>query len=133
MPNCLLTNLMCFADHLNSLLLVFCSFSFILAGPIVSFCYYLILMFKRMHLIQKVDSNSKHFSFFVFYFNVSNKISSTPPQALNFQEFSYPWFIPTLPPRLVSFEEFFNSHLFETFPYHLSIGEHWLVLSLFSI
>ena len=28
--------------------------------------------------------NSKHFSFFVFYFNVSNKISSTPSRLLNF-------------------------------------------------
>ena len=28
---------------------------------------------------------SKHFSFFVFYFNVSNKISSTPTRLLNFQ------------------------------------------------
>ena len=37
------------------------------------------------------DSNSKHISFFVFYFNMSNKISkisSTPPGLLNFQEFS---------------------------------------------
>ena len=29
--------------------------------------------------------NSKHFSFFVFSFNVSNKISSTPPWLLKFQ------------------------------------------------
>ena len=29
--------------------------------------------------------NSKHFSFFVFYFNVSNKISSTRSKLLNFQ------------------------------------------------
>ena len=28
----------------------------------------------------------KQFSFFVFYFNVSNKISSIPPRILNFQE-----------------------------------------------
>ena len=37
------------------------------------------------------DSNSKHISFSVFYFNMSNKISkisSTPPCLLNFQEFS---------------------------------------------
>ena len=39
-------------------------------------------------LFLKGDSNSKHFSFFEFYFNVSNKISSNPPQLLNFQEFS---------------------------------------------
>ena len=29
--------------------------------------------------------NSNHFNFFVFYFNLSNKISSTPPLLLNFQ------------------------------------------------
>ena len=63
-------------------------------------------MSKRIHLIQKGDSNSKHFSFFVFYFNISNKISSTPPRLLNFQEFSNPSFIPTA--RLLSFEEFSN-------------------------
>ena len=53
-------------------------------------------MSKRMHLIQKFvvfkflkgDSNPKHFSFFVFYFNLSNKISSNPPRLLDFQEFS---------------------------------------------
>ena len=43
-----------------------------------------------MHLIQKGDSNSKHYSFFVFYFNVSNKISSNLPRLLNFQEFPNP-------------------------------------------
>ena len=36
--------------------------------------------------------NSEHFSFFIFYFNVSNKISSTPPLLLKFQ-FSSPLFI----------------------------------------
>ena len=46
-------------------------------------------MSKRMRMLYlKGDSNSKHFSFFVFYFNISNKISSTPPRLLNFQEFS---------------------------------------------
>ena len=34
--------------------------------------------------------NSKHFSFFVFYFNVSNKISSTQPWLLNFQFSNHP-------------------------------------------
>ena len=43
---------------------------------------------KRTHLIQKGDSNSKHCSFFEFYFNISNKIPSTLPRPLNFQEFS---------------------------------------------
>ena len=46
--------LVCFAVHLNYLLLIFCSFSFILSlVPIVSFCSYLILMSKRAHLIHK--------------------------------------------------------------------------------
>ena len=36
----------------------------------------------------KGDSNSKHFSFFVFCFNILNKISSTRPTLLNSQEFS---------------------------------------------
>ena len=45
--------------------------------------------------------NSKHFSFFVFSFNVSNKISSTPPWLLKFQ-FSNPLppFIPTPTPSI---------------------------------
>ena len=42
-----------------------------------------------------ITCNSKHFSLFVFYFNASNKISSTPPQLLNFQ-FSNPA-TPSLP------------------------------------
>ena len=44
----------CFAEYLNFLLLIFCSFSFILSlVPIVS-CYSdLILMSKRIHLIHK--------------------------------------------------------------------------------
>ena len=50
---------------------------------LVSFCSYLILMSEKMHLIQKGDSNSKRFSFTEFYFNVSNKISSTPHPLLN--------------------------------------------------
>ena len=45
---------MCFADHLNSLLLIFRYFSFILSlVPIVSFHSYLTLISKRMHLIHK--------------------------------------------------------------------------------
>ena len=69
-----------------------------------------------MRLIQKGDSNSKHFSFFAFYLNVSNKISSTPPRLLNFQEFSNPPFIPTPAPRLLSFEEFSNPPFIPTLP-----------------
>ena len=62
---------MCFADNLNSLLLIFCSFSFVLSQvPTILFCSYLIS--KRMHLIYKFivlkgDSNPKLFSFFLFY------------------------------------------------------------------
>ena len=59
----------------------------------------------------------KQFSFFVFYFNVSNKISSTPPRILNFQElppsdykvwknFPTPQFIPTS--LLLSIQEYSN-------------------------
>ena len=39
-------------------------------------------------LFLKGDSSPEHFSFFLFYFNVSNKISFTPRSLLNFQEFS---------------------------------------------
>ena len=58
-----------------------------------------------MHLIQKGDSNSKHFSFFVFYFNVSDKISSTAPGLINFSKiFQTPLFTPIFP-FILSFEE----------------------------
>ena len=46
-------------------------------------------MSEKMHLIQKGDSNSKHFSFSEFYFNVSNKISSTPHPLLNLMFWSF--------------------------------------------
>ena len=59
-------------------------------------------------LFLKGNSNSKHFSFFVFYFDVPNKISSTPPRLLNFQEFSNPCLFQPPSPRLLSFEEFSN-------------------------
>ena len=67
-------------------------------------------------LFLKGDSNSKHFSFFVFYLNVSNKISSTPlsPQLLNFQE-SPP------PPRL------FQSSGLLSFKEFLPFFRHWRV------
>ena len=67
-------------------------------------------MSKRMQLIQKGDSNSKHFSFFVFFFNVSNNISSTPPWLLNFCK-NFPNRSPPRPPRLLSFEKFSNTPL----------------------
>lgn len=81
----------CFADHLNPLLLIFLSFSFILL--------LLNINVKRMYLIQnllflKDGSNTKYFNFFVFYFNIFKKIFTTSPQLLNFQELFYlqpPW------------------------------------------
>ena len=87
-------NLMCFADCLDSLLLIFCSFC--------SFCpYYFILFLFNTNVLKNAfdskinDSNPKHF--FVFDFHVSNKISSTPTRLLIFQEFSNPsvYFKPT--------------------------------------
>ena len=44
--------------------------------------------------VSSIICNSKYFSFLVFYFNVSSKISSTPPRLLNIQ-FSNPPFVPT--------------------------------------
>ena len=128
---------MYFADHLNSLLfIVFCPFSFTLSlVPIVSFCFYLILMSKRMHLIHKFavlkgDSSPKLFSFFVFYFIVSKKIFFIPPQLSNFQEFSnqHPR---TLIPRLLSFEEFSNSPIYSNHlpPFPLLLGTQEYVRS----
>ena len=55
--------------------------------------------------VSPIICNSKHFSFFVFYFNVSSKISSIPPRLLNIQ-FSNPPFVPTpLPPLLLGTQE----------------------------
>ena len=54
-------------------------------------------------LFLKSYSNPKHFSFFVFDFNVSNKIFSASTRQLNFQEFSNP----PLPHSLI-FQEFSN-------------------------
>ena len=51
---------------MNSLLLIFCSFRL---------------------LFLKCDSNPKHFSFYVFYFNVSKNIFYTTPRLLNFKNF----------------------------------------------
>ena len=60
-------------------------------------------------LFLKGNSNSKDFSLFVIYFNIfNNKISSTPTQLLNFQEFSNHQ-------RLLSFKEFSNSLFIRTF------------------
>ena len=82
-----------------------------------------------MHLIRnmlflKGDSNSNYFSFFVFYFNTLNKISSTRPWLLNSQEFSnLPAPVSFKPPPiyLLSFEEFFNPSIYSNPP---SI-KHW--------
>ena len=91
-------NLMCFADHLNSLLLTFCSLCFILS---------LLLCFVQNLLFLKMKATQTHFSFYVFDFNLSNvpnKISYTHTRLLNFQEFSN-----TPPHRLLSFGKFSNA------------------------
>ena len=66
-----------------------------------------------MHLIQKFlffkgDSNPIHFSSSEIYFNVLNKISSTPPRLLNFFKSSpaTPPASPPIAPNLLRFEEF---------------------------
>ena len=83
----LLMNLMCFAELLEFFIVDFL-FHF---DSTASFCSCLILMSKRMRLIRSGDSNSKHFSFFVFYFYVSNnKISTTPPPAIKFSRIFQP-------------------------------------------
>ena len=75
-----------------------------------------------MHLIRnmlflKGDSNSNYFSFFVFYFNTLNKISSTRPWLLNSQEFSnLPAPVSFKPPPhlFIKFWRIFQSlHLFQ--------------------
>ena len=57
-------------------------------------------------MFSKSDSKSKHFSLFVFYFNVSNIICSTPSWQLNCQELFNPLFI-----VLNNFLTLFYSHL----------------------
>ena len=114
----LLVNLMCFADHLNSLLLI-----------------YLILMSKRIHLIQKYVVfkgfccfGSKRFNFFVFvfYFNILSEISSTLFQLLNLEEFSNLscLFQPLPPPPPVTFIEFWR--IFQC--KFLYDKEHWSLM-----
>ena len=87
-------SLMCFADHLNFLLLIFCFLGFVLSQffhfvPTLYYCLKECIWFKNL-LFLKSDSNPKHFSLFVFDFNVSNKISSTPTRLLYFQDFFNP-------------------------------------------
>ena len=78
-------NFMCFADNLNFLLSIFFSFSLILS-----------LLFRFVPTIfLKSGSKPKHFNLFVFSFNVSNKVSSTSSQLLNFKNFPTTPFIPT--------------------------------------
>ena len=60
-------NLMCFADHLNSLLLIFCSFSFILALLFHFVPTFNINLILRMHLIQKYDSIKYMILLNIFY------------------------------------------------------------------
>ena len=89
---------MCFANHLNSLLLIY----LILMSKRIK----RIILFKNM-LFLKCGSYSERFRFFLFYFNLSNKIPSTPTRLLNFQEFP-PCLFQRQTPGLLSFEEFFN-------------------------
>ena len=105
--------LMCLADHVNSLLLIFCSFSFILSlVPIVSFCSYLILMSKRKNLIYRLlflkgDSNPKLFSSLYSFLSYQRKFSPPHPGYQIFKNF--PTSSPSRlfqRPRLLSFEEF---------------------------
>ena len=56
----------------------------------------------------KGDCKSKHFNFFVFSFNVSNK-KKFPIK------FSY-IFYPPPPPSLLNFEEFSNPHVYSKSP-----------------
>ena len=91
-------------------------------APTVSFCFYIILMPKRMHLIQKFvffkgDSNPIHFSSFEIYFNVLNKISSTPPRLLIFFK-SFPTTPPPVAPNLLSFEEFLTPPVYSNTPFY---------------
>ena len=80
-------NLMCFADHLNSLFVIYCSFSFILS-----------LLFL------KSNGEPRHFSFFVFDFNLSSKIFQSPG-LLSSKDYSHPPFIPTPPPLSLSIRQ----------------------------
>ena len=79
---------MCFADHLNYLLLIFCPIRFNLS-LLFHFFTAECMQFKNLLFI-KDDSNPKHFSFFVIYFNVPNEVSFTSPRLIDFQEFSTP-------------------------------------------
>ena len=79
-------------------------------------------MSKRMNLVQncvvfKSDSSQKQISFFVFNFNVSNKIASTPTGLINFQEFSNPSFIPT--PPLIKLGRLSNPSIHSNPPPHV--------------
>ena len=111
---------MCFADHLNSLLLIFCSFSIILSlVPIVLFCSYLILISKRMHLIHKCvvfkgwqqPKNIQHLC--ILLYRIKENFLH-PPRLSNFHDF--PTHASPLPPsRLLNYKEFSNptSRLFQ--------------------
>ena len=90
-------NLTCFVDHLNSLLLIFCSFSFLLS-LLFPICLKECVWFKNL-LLLKSDINPKHFSFFAIDFNVSNKLSPIPRGYQSFKDFRpSPQFIPNNPP-----------------------------------
>ena len=106
-----------------------------------SFCFILFLLVNINALKNVFDSkgwsNSKHFSFFVFYFNLSN-ISSTPTRLLNLYEFYNPPFIKFWrifqppPPRLFQppFYYALKSMLRDGIYFQV---HHWFRLNLFSM
>ena len=86
--------------------------------------------------------NSQHSSFLVFYFNVSNKISSTPPRLSNFR-FSNPPFLLALKSRpiwICKTKFYIDVHFFYFRPFFASFvqksichfGVAWLISQYFS-
>ena len=120
-------NLMCFADHLNSLLLIFCFFSFILA-LLFHFIPTFNIMSKRMHFIQKyVVFNMLVIAYqntsASLYSILTYQIKFPPPhRAIKFSRIFQPPPPPPVysntpsPPHLLSFEESSNPppRLFQT-------------------
>ena len=89
-------------------------------------------MSKRVHFIQKFvgfksNSSPNHFSFFVFDFNVSNKISSTPTQLLKFfPPPSHPCLFQT--PWLLCFEELSNVPVYSNLCFYQALKSKCLTV-----
>ena len=106
-------NLICFANHLNSLLSIFYPYSFILSLFLKSDSnpeHFGFFAFES-------DSNPEHFGFFAFDFNISNKISSTifsriPLPFISFEGFFNLSFVP---PPFYLVQSFRTSHNFTEF------------------